>query len=332
VRHYCTYFDKQYLSRGLALYHSLRAHHPSFRLYVCCFDEEVRSYLAQRALPDLIPIGSADLEAHDPAFRATRSTRTRLEYYFTSTPCWLRFLFDRFAEIELLTYVDADLRFFSSSEPVFTEMAGNSIALVEHRFPRRLRHLERCGRFNVGWLSFRRDRDGLACLDWWRERCIEWCCDRLDGNRFAEQRYLDAWPTMFSTLVVLQHAGLDVAPWNLGASRVDFDGPSIRVDGDPLICFHFHGLKHVVGPLYESGLRHYGVKLDAVARRRLFEPYLAELIDHEAELRRAGLTAGHATSPRYADRQRWMGRARTIVDAAMLLVSGTYLLTSRPDA
>jgi len=331
VRHFCTYFDKNYLSRGLALYHSLRAHHPSFRLYVCCFDDETCSYLTQLALPGLIPIALSELEFADPQLLATRSSRTRVEYYFTSTPCWLRFVFNRFGDVDLLTYLDADLRFFSSPEPVFEEMGSASIAVVEHRFPPQFRRLENRGRFNVGWLSFRRDVDGLACVAWWRERCLEWCYDRVEGDKFADQKYLDQWPQLFDSLAVLRHKGVNVAPWNLPTLRVQREGAVLRIDDVPLICFHFHGLKHVVGPLYESGLRTYRVKLDSALRRNLFEPYLLELTEHEAELARAGVTSGHAKSRRFV-RSGLLGlaqRATRVATVARLLMSGTYLLTPR---
>lgn len=330
-RHFCTYFDKHYLSRGLALYHSLRAHHPSFRLYVCCMDEETRSYLTARALPNMVIVGREQLEAHDPELLATRPTRTLIEYYFTSTPCWLRFVFDHASDIDLLTYVDADFRFFASSELAFDEMGSASIAVVEHRFPEQFRHLETRGRFNVGWLSFRRDAQGLACINWWRERCLEWCYDRLEAGKYADQKYLDEWPRLFDRLAVLEHKGLDVAPWNLPGSRIEVDGALVKIAGEPLICFHFHGLKHVAGRLYESGVRGFGVKLDATLRHHIFEPYLLELARHEAELARAQLTRGHARSQRHQQtaRARWLGRATRLVTIARLLLSGTYLLAPR---
>ena len=40
-RVYCTYFDHNYLSRGLALYHSLQRHAPGARLWVLCLSEPV---------------------------------------------------------------------------------------------------------------------------------------------------------------------------------------------------------------------------------------------------------------------------------------------------
>lgn len=331
VRHFCTYFDKGYLSRGLALYHSLRRTHPSLRLYAGCFDRETYEYLARAGLPDLVPLPIAELEAYDAALAATRSRRTRVEYFFTSTPSWLRFVLARFPEVDLLTYLDADLYFFSSSEPAFAEMGDAPIAIVEHHYPEQLRHLERFGRFNVGWLVFRRHRDAAACLDWWRDRCLEWCFDRVEGDRYGDQKYLDRWPTLFPSLHVLQHPGVDVAPWNLSAYRLDVVPGSPTINSIPLVCFHFQGLKHVLGPLYESGLRAYGQRLDRSARTHIFEPYLAELGRYEAELRRAGLTSGHARSQRYAETglQRLLQHATRAVTIARLLLSGTYLLRPR---
>jgi hypothetical protein len=88
-------------------------------------------------------------------------------------------------------------------------------------------------------------------------------------------------------------------------------------------------MKHLFGPLYESGLRYYGVELTPAVRRRLFEPYLQQLIPHEEELRRAGLTIGRATSPRYISTRRWTRSMRTLVDVVGLLASRTYLVAPR---
>lgn len=329
MRHFCTYFDKNYLSRGLTLYESLRRYQPSFRLYVGCFDEQTREYLTARALPEVVVLSERELETFDPQLAATRATRSRVEYFFTSTPSWLRYIFARFADVDLLTYVDADIALFASAEPVFAETAAAPVAIVEHRYPPSLRHLEPLGRFNVGWLSFRRVPEGQACLDWWRERCLEWCYDRVEDDKFGDQKYLDQWPTLFPSLAIIRHGGVDVAPWNVEGRDLAVDDGEVKIDGAPLVCFHFQGLKHVFGPLYESGLRAFGMKLSSPLRAHVFEPYIAALARHEAELRRAGLTGGHAKSQRIVGRAKLFQRATRVVTIARLLLSGTYLLLPR---
>jgi hypothetical protein len=175
------------------------------------------------------------------AVLAAKANRNIAEYCWTMSSCFTAWLMDRHPEIDLITYLDADLMFFSSPEPLFVEMESASIGIMEHRFIPRLQHLESKGRFCVEWVSFRRDEEGLACLNRWRDQCLEWCYDRLEDGRMGDQKYLDSWPHDFSRTCVLQHPGAGVAPWNYSnyVFKQDASG-QIRVGHDPLIFYHFH--------------------------------------------------------------------------------------------
>src|ERR1700682_4331387 len=63
-RAYCTYFDHNYLSRGLALYYSLQRHAPGSRLWVLCLSDEAYRTLASLDLADMIPRRLVDVDAH----------------------------------------------------------------------------------------------------------------------------------------------------------------------------------------------------------------------------------------------------------------------------
>src|SRR5438067_11632390 len=94
-RIYCSYFDHNYLSRGLALYHSLQRHAPGSRLWVLCLSEACHQALGAFHLPNLVPVRLEDFEAADAEVAATKSLRSTIEYYFTCTPAWMRFVLQR---------------------------------------------------------------------------------------------------------------------------------------------------------------------------------------------------------------------------------------------
>ena len=193
-RVYCTYFDHNYLPRGLALYHSLQRHAPGAELWVLCLSEACYRALLALDLPNLVPVRLADFEAANPDVAATRPSRSLIEYYFTCSPAWILFVLESNPDAEWVTYLDSDLFFFASPDPIYDEMNDAAFGIIPHRFSRGLEDQRRFGLYNVGWVSVRRRDDGIAALRWWRERCIEWCYDRVEGDRFADQRYLDPVP------------------------------------------------------------------------------------------------------------------------------------------
>jgi hypothetical protein len=168
--HFCTYFDRRYLPRALALHASLTAHCRSFTLWALCLDADTLRILSALSLPSLEPIALADLEGDDLQLRAAKASRSLVEYYFTCTPAFPLYLLRKQREIDLITYLDSDLWFFADPQLVLSEMGARSVAIIPHRFPSRLSHLEKHGVYNVGWVTFRRDQTGLDCLEYWRSR------------------------------------------------------------------------------------------------------------------------------------------------------------------
>jgi hypothetical protein len=246
-RYYCSYFDRNYLLKALALIASLNRHCSNeFTLYAVCLDEITRTILDRLALPNVVTIPLHKVEENDAQLLAAKKTRSCVEYYWTLTPSVMLWLLDRQPEIELITYLDADLYFYGDSEPIFEELGESSTLIHGHRFPDHLKHLEIYGKYNVGLLCFRRDAEGLEVLKWWRERCNEWCYCTIDNGRYGDQLYLDDWTERFRKVHVLEHIGAGVAPWNhiQYRFRTDPDG-RVRLDDREMIFYHFHSLDFV---------------------------------------------------------------------------------------
>ena len=278
MRYFCTYFDANYLARGMALHHSLRTHAGECELVILCMDEEVETLLRENALPGVRLLSAAELITQYPRLAAAKSDRTKLEFYFTCTAWLMRHLLPQIPAGELLTYLDSDLYFFSSPEPGYAEIGTASVAITPHRFPPALAHLERYGKFKVGWVSLRHDATGEACAANWAEKCANWCFNQLEPDRYADQKYLDAWSREFPGTVSITHTGVNAAPWNCRDCVVTPGELGPNLNGQPLIFFHFHALVHLGRQLFDPSLHKYDAVLTSGLRDLVYLPYLRQLL------------------------------------------------------
>ena len=238
-RYFCTLFDSGYLFKGVVMLRTLHQNCEDAHIFVLCMDEPCRRILERLDLQGVTCISLPEIESTE--LLIAKKDRNIAEYCWTLSSSFTAWVIDRYPDVNLLTYVDADLMFYSSVAPLFEEIGTSSVAIIEHRFTPRLKHLEENGRFCVEWVTFRRDFDGLACLYRWRDQCIEWCYARLEGGRMGDQKYLDEWPMRYASTHVLQHPGAGLAPWNYPNYRIEqADDGHLAVDGQPLIFYHFH--------------------------------------------------------------------------------------------
>jgi hypothetical protein len=280
---YATYFDSAYLARGLACLESLRrcsAVPP--RLLVLALDESSAHALGHLGTKfgldrlEILPL--AELEALYPELARAQGDRSRIEYYFTLTPFLCAEALKRTALNERAVYVDADLFFYADPQIALSAAGRASVAIVEHRFPQALAHLADCyGRFNVGWNAFLASEDASACIARWQQQCLLWCADLPNSGRFADQKYLDTWSQEISSLTIVTHPGVNLAPWNVARHKLSESGDNkVLVDGEELVFFHFHSLQSVGPTLYVAD---FGTTdgINDLLCRCVYAPYLRQL-------------------------------------------------------
>jgi hypothetical protein len=225
-----------------------------------------------------------EFERNDEQLQIAKQNRSQVEYYWTCTPSWILYVLTHNPEIDILTYLDADLYFYSTPSPIYEEFNEHSILIVEHRYAPEYAQLTKFGIYNVSFLCFRRDYNGLSCLYWWRDRCLEWCYKRLEGDKFGDQKYLNDWPSRFQNVIVLQHKGAGLAPWNILNYQISRQGDQVFVDSDPLIFYHFHSFHILNEWLYEVAM--YPYRLDSISKALIYAPYIVELRSIMANVRK----------------------------------------------
>jgi hypothetical protein len=244
VKHICTYFDFNFLSRGLALINSVRRHNSGVRLYVLAFDDATFNYLSGLNISDLIIISS---DTYNRFFNTGPKKYEDLkQYFFSSTPNICLYVFEKYPEVNELLYLDADMYVFDSLDSLYDEIGEASIAFCSHRFHPLFNLLSKnYGRYNVGVNYFRRSEMGLKCLNEWKNDCDNWYQGKpgYPLKFFSDQIFLDTWPEKYNEVKIIDNVGVDAAPWNVANYKFSvYDGKFI-IDKSPLVIFHFSALK-----------------------------------------------------------------------------------------
>lgn len=247
--YFCTLFDKNYLYKGLTLYYSLIKHCPEFRLWILCMDDKTYQTLTKINLEKVKLIAMNEFE--DQELLAVKKTRGAMEYFWTLSPSLPSYIFNNNPDISSIAYIDSDLFFYTDPKPLYDELGQGSVLIMEHRLPEGKRQRETdVGKYNVGMMLFNNNPEGRNCLEWWRQKCNEWCYYKVEPTRFADQKYLDYFEEKFKGVVVSKNNGANLSYWNMKnyRNKIKKSGDKILIDGQKLIFFHYSGINFYYPP------------------------------------------------------------------------------------
>lgn len=275
---FCTLLNKNYLSRGITLYESLKKVTQDFLLYALAFDNMTFAILSRIHDERLIPIRLEDCESSE--LLKVKPNRTLVEYCWTLTPHTIKYILEKFGH-KRCTYIDADIYFFSDPKKLLNELGNKSVLITEHRYTSKYNQSATSGKYCVQFITITNNAKGLEVLNWWCNSCIKWCFNRFEDGKFGDQKYLDDWTTRFQGVHELVHIGGGVAPWNVQQYNIKEDSGLIKViykDMEyDLVFYHFHGFK--IYKNYAIDYAHYELNKDVI--NTIYKVYLKHLLEVE---------------------------------------------------
>lgn len=268
MRHYCTLFDRSYLSKGLCLHESLMRHSSEpFLLHILAMDAATMVLLDDLQLDcvDVIPLSTFERALN---LGKVKQSRTWKEYCWTAASQLLEMLLP-WTDGDGVCYVDSDIFIYSDPLPIFTEIGSRSIGITPHRFAEKDRpRLARNGEFNVGTVVIRNTETGRRCIKKWALQTREWCFARNENGKFGDQGFLDSFPSDYpSEVAVIQNLGVNLGPWSVGNFEISQREGKVYVNSDVLIAYHFHE--------YRSSRELTGWPLRDSDKRLIYDPYIA---------------------------------------------------------
>ena len=283
--HYLTIVNGRYALRALVLYRSLEPYLNGHSYAVYCIDQESAELLEALKLPRLEVVQSADFET--PELCVLRSKRNISEYCWTLKPVVIEHSMMAHPEMTWGVYLDSDMMAFGDPNLGLEVEKGTNVVITPHRPSNEYfsSFTDRAGRFNAGYVAFRKSVEGINALSWWKDRCFEGTPIIPRDGMYADQKYLDRLEVLFSGVVASEQKGLNAGPWNVVDNPVKVSDRKVYVDGHELLLFHMQGFKVLNYRIYD--LYAGPVKIDQPMRELIYRPYVEHIAQAWRALERA---------------------------------------------
>jgi hypothetical protein len=294
--HIITTFDKNHLGRAVAFRHSLYQHAPDSHVWFLLLDDLAFDMAQKLHLRDTTLLRTEDID--DPELLSIRNSRTIPEFASTVKPAFLRYMMKsgKVSSQDLLGFMDVDFLFYQPAAPLFQKMfESGSIIITPHKFPSHSEHEKFTkGVYNAGMVFFRNTSSAMQCLEEWRKQCIKWCYIRYEDGKIGDQGYLNDWPKKYGGVYELTDKGVNLGTWNIQNYRVTKNVKGeFMIDDEPLICYHFHGLKLFFDK--KKRLKAYPI---TIYHTGIYKPCIHALREAYAQLRFLDSTWRYGTMPR----------------------------------
>jgi hypothetical protein len=273
VNCFCTITTNGYLLKALALYESISMHMDNnFHIWICTIDEPAYDLLMKLNLPNasIIDVGAIETER----LLLAKNNRYVNEYCWTIKASLIKYILKHHNDIDSILYLDSDTFMFSKPDPFFDHLKQNNVLLTCHNFGDGVHYLTRQkGLYNAGIVGFKNSRNALRILNWWENRCIEWCYNDIQPNRFGDQKYLETIKNKHPKTAVIKSVGGNAAMWNIEYSEVKRLDNKVYINDDILVFFHFCSF-YIISENEFDLWKCVSPKIEADAMQLIFIPYV----------------------------------------------------------
>lgn len=242
--HLCSIVSNEYLVRVIALYNSLIKYQENFNLWICAIDKEAYEALLELDLKNVTVIS---LEEVNISINIEANHNKR-EYCWVLKSVFAHYLLNK-RKLARVLYCDTDMYFFGPIKHIIDEWSQSSFYVTTQRADMYTEHIN--GQYQAGLLGFKNDSYGREILEWWRNRCINWCFDSHDTKleSWGDQKYLDKIPIFFENIKVSNNLGINAAPWNLIQNNSNYNiagnKDQVFINNCLLCCYHFGSMNIV---------------------------------------------------------------------------------------
>jgi len=193
-------------------------------------------------------------------------------------------------KIDAIALADCDIMFFQSPEVIFDEFEGADVIIQPNNFSYQFENdFVPYGYYCTSFQCFRNNKNGKKIINYWYDKCIEWCSHIREEGKFGDQKYLDDWRIRFKRVREVSNVGTNIAPWNIQKFDLAKKNGQVVINNKwPLIYYHYHSFRMNLSN-YEyivTGDRNLKYPIADDAMRLIYEPYIQIVRDVVIELKK----------------------------------------------
>ncbi len=245
---FCMVVSRTRLIQAIACFLSLYKTMDNFKVYILCADEKCYEFFKEINLDKIALVTIYELNRED--LLEIKASRKLNQYCWTLKPGFIKYIFSLDDSIERVTYIDSDLFFYQNPNIIFENQPYASVLLSSGEiflpmYSKEFNHTMQTltGNFNSGFISFKKDANGLECVNWWDKMCVDSCTSNPEDNKFGDQKYLDDMPFLFNDVYEITTQGINIGHWNYSKYNFTVANDNIMVNNNKLIFYHFSGFR-----------------------------------------------------------------------------------------
>jgi hypothetical protein len=241
-----TICSNNYLAHAKILGKSLKKHEPGSKFFIFLCDEKNSEIDYTFIADEVIPMH--EIEPQLPSLALKYNI---VELNTCVKPRIFEYLFIE-RNADKVIFFDPDIKIFNSISGLYDELESSSIILtphictpipLDHKKPAE-NHFLNFGIYNLGFIGLRNNAECKKFITWWKERTYNQGYIDVYKGIFVDQLPVNLVPVFFNNVKILQHRGLNMAPWNLHERYVSIKNENYFVnETEELIFFHFSSFK-----------------------------------------------------------------------------------------
>ncbi len=229
------------------MYESAIKYNPSSIFYILALDCKIIQFVSEKKLVNLKIVKLQEVEKKYQCLKIAKKNRSKIEYYFTLSSFFIKYVRSTFNIVDCY-YIDSDIIFVRNFKKEDQSYKNKSIVIIKQNWK------EKFGKFNVGLIFFNfKFKETLQILNRWSKNCFEWCYDRCEEGKYADQKYLDKWPDQGKYLLILEPINSVMAPWDLKKNYI----PLLAKQKKKFFAYHYHDLELINNNFFSTGICKY---------------------------------------------------------------------------